>query len=83
MRKAEKLSAILFLEEEQKMNNIIIRPIITSESDIHRIIKYIYQTEEFPGGSLKECALWTKQRIENGYYIQIAETDGNIIGFVV
>lgn len=65
------------------MGNVKIRYATTSESDLNDIVKYIYQTEEFPGGNLKECASWTKKRIENGFYIQIAEIDGKIIGHAV
>ena len=65
------------------MDNIKIRYATTLETDLNAVVKYIYQTEEFPGGSLKECALWTKKRIESGFYIQVAETDREIIGFAV
>lgn len=65
------------------MENVKIRYATSSKSDLSDIVKYIYQTEEFPGGSLKECVLWTEKRIDNGFYIQVAEIGGKIIGHAV
>jgi len=71
------------------MENVKIRYTTTLDSDLNKIVKYIYQTEEFPGGNLKECVLWTKKRIESGFYIQVAEIIneqvrlGKIIGHAV
>jgi len=62
------------------MENVKIRHATILESDLNKIVKYIYQTEEFPGGTLKECVLWNKKRIESEFYIQVAEIGGEIIG---
>jgi len=61
------------------MDNIIIRQMTTSESDLKGIAN-IHRDCEDPWNEIEECTAWITKRLERGFYIQVAEFDGKIAG---
>lgn len=61
------------------MNNIKIRQATASESDINGIV-HVYRGQSLPWSNIKDCTSWTTKRLDRGFYIRLAEVDGNIVG---
>jgi GNAT superfamily N-acetyltransferase len=66
-------------KEKNIMDNIKIRPMTLSESDLNGILN-IHRNCEDPWNETEECTAWISKRIERGFYIQVAEFDGKIVG---
>ncbi|MCL1793956.1 MAG: GNAT family N-acetyltransferase [Oscillospiraceae bacterium] len=64
---------------EKKMDNIKIREMTASESDLKGIAN-IHRDCTDPWGNIEECTAWITKRLERGFYIQVAEFDGKIVG---
>ena len=62
------------------IDNIKIRQATTSESDLNGIVKIYKPGDEAPWSKLDECRAWITKRLERGFYIQLAEIDGKIVG---
>lgn len=62
------------------MNNIKIRTATTSESDLNGIVG-VYNPDDGPWSKLDKCTGLVTKRLERGFYIQVAETDGKIVGY--
>ena len=61
------------------MDNIKIRLVTTSESDLNGIVG-VYKSDDWaPWSKLDECTAWITKRLERGFYIQVAEVDGKIV----
>ena len=61
------------------MDNIKIREMTASESDLKGIAN-IHRDCTDPWGNIEECTAWITKRLERGFYIQVAEFDGKIVG---
>ena len=61
------------------MNNIKTRNATVSESDLNGIV-YIHRGEPVPWNNITDCTSWIAKRLERGFYIQVAEIDGKIVG---
>lgn len=61
------------------MNSIKIRKATASESDLNGIAN-IHRSCEDPWRDINECTAWITKRLERGFYIQVFETDGKIVG---
>ena len=61
------------------MNNVKIRQMTTSASDLNGIAN-IHRSCEDPWNEIEECTAWITKRLERGFYIQVAEIDGKIVG---
>ena len=62
------------------MNNVKIRLATATETDYHGITKIYKPDDEGPWKEYEECKAWISKRLERGFYIQVAEIDGKIIG---
>jgi len=54
------------------MDNVKIRQMTTSESDLNGIAN-IHRSCEDPWNEIEECTAWITKRLERGFYIQVAE----------
>ena len=62
------------------MDNVKIRQATASEADLDGI-RHVYKPDdEGPWSKPDECRAWITKRLERGFYIQVAETDGKIVG---
>jgi len=62
------------------MNSIKIRQMTASESDLNGVVG-IYKADHWaPWSRLDECTAWIAKRLERGFYLQVAEVDGKIVG---
>jgi GNAT superfamily N-acetyltransferase len=61
------------------MNNIKIRQITTSESDLKGMAN-VHRNCEDAWTEIKQCTAWITKRLDRGFYIQAAEADGKIVG---
>jgi len=43
-------------------------------------IQYVHMGTPGPWANIEECVPWVKKRIERGYYVQVAELNGRIVG---
>jgi len=59
--------------------NIKIRQATASKSDLNGIV-HVYRGQTLPWGNITACTSWTTKRLERGFYIQVAEIDGKIVG---
>ncbi|MCL1859054.1 MAG: GNAT family N-acetyltransferase [Oscillospiraceae bacterium] len=58
---------------------IKIRQATASESDLNGIVN-VYRGQSIPWGNITDCTSWVTKRLERGFYIQVAEIDGKIVG---
>jgi len=62
------------------MDNIKIRTATDSEPDLNGIAG-VYNPNDGPWSKLDTCAELVTKRLERGFYIQVAEVDGKIVGY--
>jgi predicted N-acetyltransferase YhbS len=61
------------------MDNVKIREMTLSESDINGILN-IHRNCQDPWNEIEECMAWISKRLERGFYIQVAEIEGKVVG---
>ena len=62
------------------LDNVIIRRATASESDIKGIVG-VYKPDAGPWSKLDTCKELVTKRLNRGFYIQVAEADGKIVGY--